>query len=112
KQAAQFVLSELRRDDGRLLRSWRDGRPSGPGYADDYALVTEGLLVLAEASLDPRWIAEAKGLAEDLICLFHDAEGGGFFQTGADAESLVIRPKELFDNAVPSGNSAAADVLQ
>jgi len=110
--AARFVLSGLRRDDGRLLRSWRDGRPGGPGYADDYALVIEGLLALAEASLDPQWIAEAKSLADGLVRLFHDAEGGGFFQTGVDAESLVIRPKELFDNAVPSGNSAAADVLQ
>jgi uncharacterized protein YyaL (SSP411 family) len=109
--AAAFVLSQLRRDDGRLLRSWRDGVVGGPAYADDYALMADACLALAEAALDPGWIAEARRLAGDLVALFRD-EGGGFFQTGSDAESLVIRPKELFDNAVPSGNSAAADVLQ
>ena len=109
--AAEFVLTRLRRDDGRLLRSWREGIAGGPGYADDYALMTDACLALAEATLDPRWIVEAKGLGDDLVRLFHDAGGEGFFQTGTDAESLVIRPKELFDNAVPSGNSAAAEVL-
>jgi uncharacterized protein YyaL (SSP411 family) len=109
--AARFVLDELT-DGGRLLRTWRDGRPGGPGYVDDYALVIDGLLALAEAALDPSWIEEARRLADEMIRLFHDEAAGGFFQTGADAEALVIRPKELFDNAVPSGNSAAADVLQ
>jgi uncharacterized protein len=111
-QAADFVLSRLRRDDGRLLRSWRDGVAGGPAYADDHALMADACLALAEASLDPRWITEARRLADELVTLFHDGDAGGFFQTGSDAESLVVRPKELFDNAVPSGNSAAADVLQ
>ena len=110
--AAEFVLSRLRGDGRRLLRSWRDGVAGGPAYADDYALMADACLALAEATLDPRWIAEARRLADDLVLLFLDPDGGGFFQTGSDAESLVIRPKELFDNAVPSGNSAAADVLQ
>jgi uncharacterized protein YyaL (SSP411 family) len=110
--AARFVLDELRDPSGRLLRSWREGRPGGPGYVDDYALVVDGLLAVAEATLDPRWILEARGLADEMLRLFHDADAGGFFQTGSDAEELVIRPKELFDNAVPSGNSVAADVLQ
>jgi uncharacterized protein YyaL (SSP411 family) len=111
--AAEFVLGELRRDgDGRLLRSWRDGRPGGPGYCDDYALMTAACLSLAEATLEVRWILHAQDLAHEMVRLFADPEGGGFFQTGADAEQLVIRPKELFDNAVPSGNSVAADVLQ
>jgi uncharacterized protein YyaL (SSP411 family) len=111
-RAAEFVLTRLRRADGRLLRSWREGVAGGPGYADDHALMADACLALAEATLDPRWVVEAKRLADELVELFVDADVGGFFQTGSDAESLVIRPKELFDNAVPSGNSAAADVLQ
>jgi uncharacterized protein YyaL (SSP411 family) len=111
-EAAEFVLSQLRRDDGRLLRTWRDGTAGRPGYADDYASMCEAALALARTTLDLRWVQEAHSLAEELVRLFHDPERGGFFQTGADAEELVIRPKELFDNAVPSGNSAAADALQ
>jgi uncharacterized protein YyaL (SSP411 family) len=109
--AAGFVLSALRREDGRLLRSWRDGRAGGPGYLDDYAMMAAACLSLYEATFDLRWVAEARGLASELIRLFHDPDRGGFFQTGVDAEALVLRPKELFDNAVPSGNSVAAEVL-
>ena len=111
-RAAEFVLSNLRSEDGRLLRSWREGRPGRPGFADDHALVAEGFLALYETTFELRWFVEARALADELIRLFHDPERGGFFQAGADAEALVLRPKELYDNAVPSGNSAAADVLQ
>jgi uncharacterized protein YyaL (SSP411 family) len=110
--AASFVLSALRRDDGRLLRAWRDGRTSGPGFADDYALMGAACLTLYETTFDLRWMREARSLGDKLIELFEDREGGGFFQTGSDGERLVLRPKELFDNAVPSGNSVAAEVLQ
>jgi uncharacterized protein len=109
--AADFVLSALRDRHGRLLRAWRDGRTSGPAYADDHALMAGACLDLYETTFDVRWFEEARRLADELIRLFHDPEGGGFFQTGADAERLVLRPKELFDNAVPSGNSSAAEVL-
>jgi uncharacterized protein len=109
--AAEFVLANLRRSDGRLLRSWRDGRSGRPAFADDHALLSASLLQLSEATLDLRWLHESRGLGDELIRLFHDPERGGFFQTGSDAERLVVRPKELFDNAVPSGNSAAGDVL-
>ena len=111
-RAAEFVLGNMRDHDGRLLRSWRDGRRGRPGYADDHALMAEACLALYETTFDLRWFVEARSLADELIRLFQDAERGGFFQTGSDAEDLVIRPKELYDNAVPSGNSAAADVLQ
>jgi uncharacterized protein len=109
--AAEFVLTRLRRDDGRLLRSWREGRPGPPGYADDHALMARACLDVYETTFDPRWFEEARRLCDDLVRLFADRERGGFFQTGSDADALVVRPKELFDNAVPSGNSAAADAL-
>jgi uncharacterized protein YyaL (SSP411 family) len=109
--AAEFALRELRRDDGRLLRTWREGRAGGPAYADDVALMAHACLTLHETTLDLRWYHDARALTTDLIRLFHDPDRGGFFQTGADAEALVVRPKELFDNAVPAGNSAAAEVL-
>jgi uncharacterized protein len=111
--AADFLLGNLRREDGRLLRSWRAGAASPvPAYADDHALLTEALLTLYETTFDLRWFREARRVADDLIALFLDPERGGFFQTGTDAEALLLRPKELFDNAVPSGNSAAALALQ
>jgi uncharacterized protein YyaL (SSP411 family) len=109
--AADFVLANARRGDGRLLRSWRDGKAGGPGYIDDYALMVEACLTLYETTLDLRFFREARGLADAMLRLFRDPDGG-FFQTGSDAEALVVRPKELFDNAVPSGNSVAAGVLQ
>ncbi len=111
-RAADFVLANLRDPSGRLLRSWREGRAGRPGYADDHALMAEACLTLYETTLELRWFEAARPLADDLLRLFWDRERGGFFQTGSDAEQLVVRPKELFDNAVPSGNSAAADVLQ
>jgi uncharacterized protein YyaL (SSP411 family) len=110
--AADFILANLRRQDGRLLRSWREGRSSGLGYLDDYALMAEACLTLYETTFDQRWFQQARSLADAMLALFGDRDGGGFFQTGSDAEALVLRPKELFDNAMPSGNSAAATVLQ
>jgi uncharacterized protein len=112
KAAAAFVLSELRAPDGRLLRSWRDGSPGGVAYADDHALLASAMLTLHTRTGELRWLREARRLADDLVRLFADEERGGFFQTGIDGDALVIRPKELYDNAVPSGNSVAAEVLQ
>jgi uncharacterized protein YyaL (SSP411 family) len=109
---ARFLLEQLRTPDGRLLRSWRQGTKGRPGFADDHALLASALLTLYETTGDERWFREATGLAAALVDLFHDAESGGFFQTGSDEDRLVIRPKDPYDNAVPSGNSAAADVLQ
>jgi uncharacterized protein YyaL (SSP411 family) len=112
ERAADFVLSALRREDGRLLRAWRDGRTSGPAYLDDHVLMAAGCLELYQATFDLRWFEDARDLARRTVDLFADPDGGAFFQTGSDAEALVIRPKELLDNAVPSGNSVAAEVLQ
>ena len=104
---AAFVLSELR-DDGRLLRSWKDGRAKIDGYLDDYAFLLEALLTLYEATFEPRFYREAVVLAEQLIGRFADAEHGGFFTTAADKEPLVTRRKDLEDSPIPSGSSAAA----
>jgi uncharacterized protein len=107
---ARFLLSELRRDDGRLLRSWQDGRARHLAYAEDYAALLEALVTLAEVD-DVAWLTDAQWDADELLRLFHDEEGGGFFTTGADAESLIVRPKEYQDNATPAENSLAADGL-
>jgi uncharacterized protein YyaL (SSP411 family) len=111
-RAADFVLTRLRDDSGRLLRSWRGGTAGGRAYADDHAMMADACLTLYETSGDLRWFREARALADELLRRFRDEERGGFYQTASDGEALVLRPKELFDNAVPSGNSVAADVLQ
>jgi uncharacterized protein YyaL (SSP411 family) len=107
-----FLLANLRRHDGRLLRSWRAGVPGRPGFCDDHALLASACLTLYSTTGEIGWFREAVALGHALVDLFHDADRGGFFQTGTDDSALVLRPKELYDNAVPSGNSAAADVLQ
>ncbi len=111
ERCATFVWQHLRDDRGRLLRSWRDGTASTPAFADDHALLVLGLLTLYETTADVVWFERARETADELVRLFHDEERGGFFQTGSDAEALIVRPKELYDNAVPSGNAAAAEAL-
>jgi uncharacterized protein YyaL (SSP411 family) len=110
-RCAEFVLTHLRDERGRLLRSWRNGTAGRPGFADDYALMAAACLTLYETTFELRWFEEATTLAGEMLRLFHDDERGGFFQTGSDAEELVLRPKELYDNATPSGNSVAAETL-
>jgi uncharacterized protein len=109
---AAFVWRHLRDDRGRLLRTWRNGAAGGPAFADDHALLAAAFLTLYETTSDLTWFDAARELSRALIELFSDTERGGFFQTGSDSRSLVVRPKDLYDNAVPSGNSAAADTLQ
>ncbi|HZP30761.1 MAG TPA: thioredoxin domain-containing protein [Acidimicrobiia bacterium] len=109
---AHFLLGNLRRDDGRLLRSWQGGRanPDLLAYAEDHAALLEALLTLAEVD-DLAWLAEARTVAGALLDLFADREHGGFFTTGADAEALIVRPKDTQDNATPAENSLAANGL-
>jgi uncharacterized protein YyaL (SSP411 family) len=104
---ARFLLTELRRTDGRLLRSWRAPYLA---YAEDYAALLEALCTLAELD-DVAWLADARTVASELLRLFRDDDGGGFFTTGADAEQLVVKLKDLFDDATPSANSMAANGL-
>jgi uncharacterized protein len=109
-RAASFVVSSLVDTNGRLLRSWRAGKTSGPGFLDDYGLLGEGLLTLYETTFEQRWWDEAMRLGREILRLFGDARGG-FYDTGSDVAQGIVRPKDLFDNAVPSGNSAASDLL-
>ncbi|MEO6467689.1 MAG: thioredoxin domain-containing protein [Acidimicrobiia bacterium] len=106
----EFLLRELR-PDGRLLRSWQsDGGARHLGYAEDYAALIGALVTMAEHD-DVRWLSDAIELARELVDLFADEESGGFFTTGTDAEPLIVRPQDFFDNATPSENSLAADAL-
>ena len=107
---AEFVLTHLRRD-GRLLRTWKDGQAKLMGYLEDYAFYADGLLTLYQTTFDERWFEEAKSLADVMLTHFRDLENGGFFDTADDHETLVVRPKSLQDNAIPSGNSIAVRVL-
>src|SRR5437667_1127364 len=109
-QNAEFLLRQLRQD-GRLLRSYKDGKARFNGYLEDYVFLADGLLALYEASFEPRWFQEARNLVEQAIILFADEQHGGFFDTGSDHEVLISRPKDIMDNATPSGNSVAMDVL-
>jgi uncharacterized protein YyaL (SSP411 family) len=110
RRNAEFVLSNLR-EDGRLLRTWKDGRAKFNGYLEDYAFLAEGLLTLFETTGEARWLHEALALTDVMIDEFWDNEGGGFFFTGKSHENLIVRSKDYFDNATPSGNSVATLVL-
>jgi uncharacterized protein YyaL (SSP411 family) len=107
---ADFVISQMRAGD-RLLRSWKDGQAKIKGYLEDYAMVGVGLLTLYEATFDRRWLDESRRLAERALTLFWDDSDGVFFDTGTDHEALVVRPRNLFDNAVPCGTSVAIEWL-
>jgi hypothetical protein len=111
QRAADFILTRMHRDDGRLLHSWRAGVARLDAYLDDYACLANGLITLYEADFDERWLAESVGLAEQMIEHFADGRRGGFFFTASDHETLITRQKDLQDNAVPSGNSMAALAL-
>lgn len=110
KKNAEFLLTEMKKD-GRLVRTWKDGRAKLNGYIEDHANVADGLIELFKSTGEVRYVLEAKELAETMIAEFWDGEDGGFFFTSNSHEELIIRNKEFYDNATPSGNSAAADVL-
>ena len=113
----EFLVGALRRGDGRWLRSWQaggDGRAAGARHlacAHDYGALAGAFVSLAELTGRARWIEEARAAADGLIELFWDDESGGVYTTGADAEALVTRPKDLMDNATPSAQSSAAVAL-
>jgi hypothetical protein len=106
-----FLLGPLGGEDGRVLRSVRDGRASGTGFLDDHANVAHGLLELHVATGDLRWLREARRLADVAIDLFADDERGGFFLSPRDGAELATRAKDVDDDPLPSGNSMLASVL-
>ena len=106
-----YLLLERLRSKGRLLRSYKGGRARFNGYLEDYAMVADGLLALYEATFETRWLAEAESLCDALLELFWDEDHRTFYDTPADHEELVTRPRDVYDSAAPSGNSVATDVL-
>jgi uncharacterized protein YyaL (SSP411 family) len=110
RRAAGTILDGLLGADGRLGRSWKDGRATGQGVLEDYANLADGLLALYEATFDERWFRTAAQLADAILERFADP-AGGFFDTATDHERLVTRPKDIQDNATPSGGAMATLVL-
>jgi uncharacterized protein YyaL (SSP411 family) len=106
---AGFLMARLR-PDGRLVRTWRDGRTSADGFLDDYASVGNGLLRLYEATGETKWFREAEWCTAEILDRFADPDDG-FFLTAEDADPLVVRPREVVDTATPSGSAAAAELL-
>jgi uncharacterized protein len=106
---ADFLLTSLR-PNGKLRRAWRNGKTSSEVFLEDYGALILGLLDLYQADFNIRWFASAQELADEMITYFSDP-AGGFFDTPADGESLLVRPKDLQDNATPSGNALAAEAL-
>jgi hypothetical protein len=109
-RTAEFLLGTMR-VDGRLLRTAKGGQARILGYLEDYAMVAAALVELYEATFERRWLDEARRLADDMLRLFWDDAIEGFYDTGHDAERLIVRPRNLFDNAVPSGTSVAIETL-
>ena len=106
---ANFLLGNLL-VDGKLLRSWRDGKAQYTAYLEDHAALGLGLLALYQSDFDPRWYREAVRQADELLEAFADPEGG-FFDTRHDHEQLIARPKSIQDSPTPSGNTLAAILL-
>jgi hypothetical protein len=106
ERAAELVLGRMR-PEGRLHRTWKDGRARIPAFLDDYAFLAQGLLDLHEATFAPRWLEEAIGLCQEVERLFGDPAGGGWFTTASDQDPLLVREKPSHDGAEPSGASVA-----
>ena len=110
RRNADFLLNSLTRE-GLLLRTYKNGAAKLNAYLEDYAFLIDGLLTLYETTGENRWLNEALTLTEKMIAEFWDEDGGGFFFTGKSHETLIVRSKDYYDNATPSGNSVAATLL-
>jgi uncharacterized protein len=108
RRCAGFLLERLRDPEGRLLRTYKDGDARINAYLEDHAFLLEALLVLYQATFEPRSYDQALATAEAMIDRFGDPERGGFFTTSSDHEQLIARRKEIGDHPIPAGNSAAA----
>ena len=108
KKTVNFIFDNLIDKDGRLFERYRDEESRHKAYLDDYAFLCFGLIELYESSFDVTFLKKAIELNKNMIDLFWDDKKYGFFLYGEDSERLIARPKELFDGAVPAGNSVAA----
>ena len=108
EKSAQFILKNLLRKDARLWHRFRDGEAAIEAMLDDYAFFIHGLIDLYEATFNPVYLKEARKLTRNMLQLFWDDKDGGFFFVRADTQNLIFRRKELYDGALPSGNSIAA----
>ncbi len=111
QKAAEFILKHLRKSDGQLMRTYKDDIAKYDGYLDDYAFLVRGMLGLYHATGEDRWLKEAQSLTNTMIRLLWDNEDGGFYFTLADQEYLVVRTKNPYDSALPSGNAVAINNL-
>jgi uncharacterized protein YyaL (SSP411 family) len=110
RESAEFVWSAVRTDD-RLLHVYMEGRSKIGGFLDDHAALGNALLSLHGATLEVRWLEAARWLCEEVLSRFWDEAEGTVFDTAADSERLVMRPRDTMDNATPSGASLAAELL-
>ena len=110
-KAAEFALAKLRRDDGRLWRTFTNNEAKLNAYLTDYAQLVDGLIALHRATGEDRWIETAEQIQLKQNELFYDEMSGGYFYTASDHQSLLIRTKRAIDNAVPSGTSVSAGNL-
>jgi uncharacterized protein YyaL (SSP411 family) len=109
RSATDFVFGTMRTEDGRLLHRYRAEDASIPAFLDDYVFITTAMLELYDATFDPSYLERALELQQETHERFWDEEHGGFFFTADDNEELLVRQKEVYDGAIPSGNSTAAD---
>lgn len=107
-KALEFVFIKLQREDGRLLARFRDGESRYLAYLDDYAFIIWALIEVYEVTKDYSYIEKSLELNKDMMQLFLDEEKGGLFLYGRDSEKLILRPKDIYDGAIPSGNGVAA----
>src|SRR5262249_32886836 len=111
-RAADFILTKMRTQDGRLLRTYSAGsQPKLNGYLEDYSFLLDALVSLYEATFEPRCLETGLDLAEVMVDQFWAGSEAGFFYTGRDHETLIARGKDPHDNAIPSGNSMAVTAL-
>lgn len=110
RRNASFLQDNLKRD-GLLLRTYKDGVAKLNAYLEDYAYLAEGLLTLYETTGEAAWFKQAREITDKMISEFWDDADGGFFYVGSSHEELIVRSKDYYDNATPSGNSVAADLL-
>jgi len=111
KKAQAFITKNLKESDGRLLVRWRENEAGHKGQLDDYAFYSWGLIELYQATLDVKYLTEAIEIAGMMEEFFGDEAEGGFYLYASDGEQLISRPKEVYDGAIPSGNSVAAYVI-